>query len=359
LKPSSSHSGFATLNGETQDGEKLCLCGGKHGKRFQWEKCEYVSLTKRPSGWKGKPETFEKINKTINSWEKEKIEWFLKKFKYDGLKDLAATSQQTQGNNTKDSDVRKLGSFTTYSSYTTSSHDSDFKLYNAWTLDNASDIHVCNDIQRSGFKKTRDALPDEELFAGKTSYPIEAFGTVTVNVQTPKGRAEIDLSNVALAPGFMTNLVSLHLLNVKGVHWNSEKPQHLTCNGTIFCNLESVDYHWVFERNTAYNSFATRKSITRRHATFTEAQLHQVLGHASPEVISHVATAGNDITIDKSGPTLSTIECETCSVSKATEIVSRRTEVEDSENGVPFDRTTWDMIEMNTGFNRDRYVSHF
>src|ERR1700722_14303980 len=47
LKPSSSHSGFATLNGETQDSKKLCLCGGKHRKRFQWEKCKYVSLTKR------------------------------------------------------------------------------------------------------------------------------------------------------------------------------------------------------------------------------------------------------------------------------------------------------------------------
>ena len=74
LKPSSSHSGFATLQGENQDGGKLCLYGEKHRKRFQWEKCEYISPTKRPSGWKGKQEVFDKINKTINSWEKEKIE---------------------------------------------------------------------------------------------------------------------------------------------------------------------------------------------------------------------------------------------------------------------------------------------
>jgi hypothetical protein len=87
--------------------------------------------------------------------------------------------------------------------------------------------------------------------------------------------------------------------------------------------------------------------------------MHRVLGHASPEVISHVETAGNDITIDNSSPTPPTIDCETYSLSKATEIVSRRTEVEEPENGIPFDRTTWDMIEMNRGFNGDRYVSHF
>jgi hypothetical protein len=42
LKPSSSHSGFATLYGETQGGERLCLCGGKHGIKAQCEKCEYI-----------------------------------------------------------------------------------------------------------------------------------------------------------------------------------------------------------------------------------------------------------------------------------------------------------------------------
>jgi hypothetical protein len=71
------------------------------------------------------------------------------------------------------------------------------------------------------------------------------------------------------------------------------------------------------------------KSKAARHATFTEAQLHQVLGHASPKVIAHVAV--DDITIVRLSPssTPSTIECETCSTSKATELVSRRLEVED------------------------------
>src|SRR5271168_2446156 len=131
----------------------------------------------------------------------------------------------------------------------------------------------------------------------------------------------IILTHVALAPGFMTNLVSLQLLNQKGVHWNSENPQVLTRNRTTFCNLDQIDRHWVLEKNasgrtnpsafdarttnasalgtratspsafdtrtTDPSAFGTRKSKAPRKATFTGPQIHQILGHASLEVISY------------------------------------------------------------------------
>ena len=75
-----------------------------------------------------------------------------------------------------------------------------------------------NDIQRGDFRPTRMAGLDDKLFARKTSYPIEVFGNITIHAQTLEGLGEIELTDVALVPGFMTNLVSLHLLNVKGVH---------------------------------------------------------------------------------------------------------------------------------------------
>src|SRR5437762_6919597 len=93
-----------------------------------------------------------------------------------------------------------------------------------------------------GFER-QEMLNQEELFARKTSYPIEAFGTIKVQVYTPNSLAKIELTNVALALGFITNLVSLHLLNNKGVYWNLENPQHITCNRKILCNLEKVDSH--------------------------------------------------------------------------------------------------------------------
>ena len=68
LKSSTSHSAFATLNGETQDGEKKnCLCGGLHDNRASWKKCEYIAPKNRPSRWKGKLETFNKINKILKT----------------------------------------------------------------------------------------------------------------------------------------------------------------------------------------------------------------------------------------------------------------------------------------------------
>ena len=81
--------------------------------------------------------------------------------------------------------------------------------------------------------------------------------------------------------------------------------------------------------------------------------MHRVLGHASPEVISHIEDAALDITIDIASPTPSTINCKTYSVSKATKVISRRTKVDEPENGIPFDRTTWDMVELTTNYNGD------
>ena len=184
---------------------------------------------------------------------------------------------------------------------------------------------------------------------------------------------EIELRNVALAPGFMTNLVSLRLLNIKGVHWNSETPNRLVRTGGIyFCVLQRVDDHVVLQRDTevagelrqdpdseAPGSFGLKRSTASRFTNLTAAQIHCALGHASPDAIAHLESAGADIKIIDADTAPATIDCEACSLSKATEIVSRWSEVEMPENGTPFDRATWDLIEHTTGYNGDQYTSHF
>ena len=52
---------------------------------------------------------------------------------------------------------------------------------------------------------------------------------------------------------------------------------------------------------------------------FTKAQLYRVLGHASPKVIFYINR--NNITIDKSITTPTTIEYKTCSLAKATKVI--------------------------------------
>ena len=112
-----------------------------------------------------------------------------------------------------------------------------YKLYNKWTLDRGSDVHICNHLDCDRFQKTCDALLDNQLFASKTLYLITCFGTVSITTNTPNGPGELTLENVALAPGFMTNLVSLDLLNQKGVHWNSEYLTKLVQDSSDLLNL--------------------------------------------------------------------------------------------------------------------------
>ena len=154
----------------------------------------------------------------------------------------------------------------------------------------------------------------------------------------------------------MTNLVSLDLLNQRGVHWNSEYPTKLVRDGSDFLNLQQVDRHWVIQ-TTTYGSFATNSKLAPQ-AQVTAEQMHRNLAHASPEVIAHVQKASRDTVVDGTIPAPNTIQCETCSVSKATEQISRSTETEDITNGLPFDRYGWDMGELTTAYNGDRYYSH-
>jgi hypothetical protein len=107
----------------------------------------------------------------------------------------------------------------TYSAFIESSQaPAEYKLYNSWTLDNASDIHVCNNLGRSKYTETRTVISDDILYSGKTAYQIESFGIVRIVVDTPEGKRKLKLGNVALALGFMTNLVSLSFLISKGIY---------------------------------------------------------------------------------------------------------------------------------------------
>jgi hypothetical protein len=91
-----------------------------------------------------------------------------------------------------------------------------YKLKNCWTLDSGTDIHVCND--RTRFQFQRMATEEDVPIAGKTAYAIEAFGSVEITANALNRPMTIKLLNVALAPGFLTNLVCLRRFTDKGVH---------------------------------------------------------------------------------------------------------------------------------------------
>jgi hypothetical protein len=55
--------------------------------------------------------------------------------------------------------------------------------------------------------------------------------------------------------------------------------------------------------------------------------MYCALGHTSPEAIVHVESAGSDIEIVKTDLVPAIIDCEACSLSTATEIISRSSDV--------------------------------
>jgi hypothetical protein len=86
---------------------------------------------------------------------------------------------------------------------------------------------------------------------------------------------------------------------------------------------------------------------------------HKILGHAGKPAIEHLqeAVIGASIT-DNVHDAPATIDCEDCSLSKAHQIVSRRTEHEE-EVIQPLEKNGYDLIPMEEAYNGDQWVSHF
>ncbi len=78
-------------------------------------------------------------------------------------------------------------------------------LKDSWTLSSVTDTHICNDHSR--FKFERKASPGDFIHTGIAEHQIEAFGSVAVPVNTSSGKITMTLLNVALVPGYLTNLV--------------------------------------------------------------------------------------------------------------------------------------------------------
>ncbi|KAI6245853.1 hypothetical protein HI914_06139 [Erysiphe necator] len=172
----------------------------------------------------------------------------------------------------------------------------------------------------------------------------------------------------------MTSLISLHLMNKKGVHWNSMAPlQMIQSDGSFFCKLFQFGRHWTFERipvdiKTSQTNICNSKSAftggsinkIARHKKFDKLQLHRIFGHSSPEVIDHTADAAREgtITVLETKTSPKSIKCETCALSKAHQKISKISDKEHPQTK-PFERITLDLIPLREGFNSNTQIIHF
>jgi hypothetical protein len=236
-----------------------------------------------------------------------------------------------------------------------------YELKNMWILDSGANAHVCNDHTR--FKYKRTAREDENLVAGKTVYQIEAFGSVEITIQSPIGPKSVTLLDVALTPGFFTNTASLHRFTSKRVHWDTQGSR-LHTNGKTFCSVQRVGSHWALEHAPAPSpppplssfAFGTPSNAPREPVSAPSERWHAVMGHLGQEPLSHLQANATGAIVTKSAPT--TFPGETCAVSKAHEIVSRRT-TKETPAEAPMARVAYDLIQMAPAYNNNQWISHF
>ena len=355
-----SHNAFGTLHKESPEdsskssgngnpsftGQRACLCGEMH----QFKDCLYLMEHLRKSDWSPKPE----IDKTVKSKLKrsERLRSTVERIR----KSSQDASSKPQGSKTAQTKSTEEQTTADSSAAVFAIGRTSYKLENCWILDSGADIHICNDPNRFIFDRT--ATEENILFSGKTTYQIEAYGTVMITVQAPTGPIPVKLINVALVPGFFTNLVALRRLTEKGVHWDTENGR-LHRNGSTFCYTRNFDDHWVLEYNELTlkegSAFATSRD-PRPSKEETALRWHSVLGHSGPEALSQLEQAVHGAKVTGEGPT--TTECETCGLSKAHKLISRRTNKEDPAEA-PMARVAYDLIQMTPAYNGDKWISHF
>jgi hypothetical protein len=83
---------------------------------------------------------------------------------------------------------------------------------------------------------------------------------------------------------------------------------------------------------------------------------HAALGHPGPEVLGHLQEATSGASLAGSGP--KTFDCQTCALAKAHELVSRQPYKED-QAAEPLARVAYDLIQFQSGYNGDKWASHF
>lgn len=367
-KGGASHSAFATDEGKTSDESKAleggkpsfrgnkqqlppCYCGYKH----YFHQCWYLNEAKRPSNWTPDPDIQKKVDTAMKDPDKRaKVDRNLA-HNVKWLDDRKAKEEANATTNTGTyaaavGNNASLGAFSNDIPRT-------YSLHSSWILDSGSSIHIANEAMKHRFTKERDCTDGSTILAGNGYLPIIAYGQMVLNVAVPAGKGIMTLTNVLYVPGFMTNVVSGSILEDKGLHFDTAH-RHLHRQGKPIILAPRVGSHYILEDNTkseGVGAFAATKSkVSRTGSTY---EWHQLLAHANNEAIQHLPTAAEGVELSNSDSIPKTNKCETCALAKAHNIISRSPDKSETSDK-PFYRITYDLIDMSTAMNKDKWISH-
>jgi hypothetical protein len=195
---------------------------------------------------------------------------------------------------------------------------------------------------------------ENQLIIDKIVYEIENYETMNIVVKKFDDSINIQLFNVALMFAFFINLICLIKMMKKEIHWNIEE-KRLHRKETIFCDVESIENHWILENNFSewtYEAFKVKSKIFKSDLMITNKIWHEMLEHSRSKIIAHFAEKVNEIKVDDFEFVSLINKYKTCALIKTHKIVFRRINqkksIDHSLNWIDYD-----LISINKKYNDD------
>lgn len=342
-------------NGTSQDSrnKRPCLCGEAHSLR----KCPYLAKRNQPANWKPDSKVIVQIKQKIES--SRHLYLYVKQFQDTKiLEDIAipTTAPSSDDGNTEASPQRsKLHSgLVATSLYVNDTSTGLHPLKDSIVWDSGAACHISNNLDRA-ITPLQPLSKETFIATASGEEPIVGVANIAINCQIDGRVEKVVIKDTYFAPTVVTTMISGRLLRDKGVRWDQDTDR-LNLDGYEFCQLEVHEGLWTMEYNPLPQTSAFTVRSAQPRTTIASPQMwHYRLGHCGPDVIQHLTDGRNEISVTNGrGPV--TNECETCAVSKAHQIISRRP----AQRAVkPFERIHFDLMEFERGFDGSRYLVHF
>ncbi len=201
---------------------------------------------------------------------------------------------------------------------------------------------------------------ENQLVINKIVYDIEIYETMNIVVRELDDSINIQLLNVALMLEFFISLICLIKMMKKEVHWNIEE-KRLHRKEMIFCDVESIEDHWVLENNlseSTYETFEVKSETFKSDLVITSKEWHEMLKHSKSKIIAHLTERIDEIKVDDLDSASTINRCETCVLIKTHEIMFRRSRQEELIV-YSLNRVDYDLISMNEKYNENYWINHF
>ena len=344
-------------------GRPECLCGKFHDIAY----CNYLNPDRpRPNWWKPNKDVKAKIEKYCKNNPEfarevyQEIEQWKNKHKSKEEKSKIVAIAENIKN---DKNWDNIGAVSLAGSASSCS------LNNSVILDSGTNVHILNNAMKHRIVSSRGATDQDMVYSGDSV--IQAVAVVRAEVYVKLGERSkiLTLHDALYIPDFMSNLVSLKRLNKVGLHHDSSNPLQLyyfeNDNRIPWAELSmSKSEHWIIEKlpSVIGSGFAANSSSPRKPLSVSPAKWHKILGHPGLKAIESLPenTEGCEFSSRES---ISTVDCESCLLSKAKAIVSRRSEthreISKINEGKHMVVVSWDIIEMSSGLDGSKYISHF